>query len=510
MFVGGFLTEALAEASVKSWRSLSQRLQPEVELIIAKTRFGMVTCGLCAAVIGLAALTTQEFATHDFSKPLVAEVLFVRFLWQALALVILLALTWLNPSQIVMNVCYMLLMSALPFLLLDEFCPSTWVPVAVASVWLMRCCLLPLCDSISLVLLCNAVCHVFVVKAATRSLESDLQVLLQDKLGAAANVIRTLDERGRLDGLAGFFGQYVEASRMLDIGISLSFAALCLWMRGSLVMNVTQFVQMTGMKSEGRACSSLLATICDAHFFLDKNLRLENNEPGLASILFHGSKNQGAAFPQYIATEEDRLHFLKVINEDQSNLARVMHLSLRDGVGTVLPVELFHVKVCGMLGHQGIRHLLGLREYGDTLPESRQALQDKEAEMIHRIPSSPRVPSVDSMPGVADSDNSSAEDLERGNDRNERPYILFDAKTLEVISPLACRCARARVCVSVCVCVSPFFPKRQFLFLITIAGGWSVLQCLLKTHLLHSDMTKGRLCHVPALVIKLAYSCTQG
>ena len=59
-----------------------------------------------------------------------------------------------------------------------------------------------------------------------------------------------------------------------------------------------------------------------------------------------------------------------------------------------------------------------------------------------------------------------------------------------------------------CVCQTLF--QRVIHNMIQQQGAGVCLRCLqpTKTHLLHSDMTKGRLCHVPALVIKLAYSCT--
>ena len=49
------------------------------------------------------------------------------------------------------------------------------------------------------------------------------------------------------------------------------------------------------------------------------------------------------------------------------------------------------------------------------------------------------------------------------------------------------------VCVCVCVCQALFQRAKQ--------GAGVCLRCLqpTKTHLLHSDMTKGRLCHVPAM-----------
>lgn len=410
--------------SAKAYLKSFGRVQPEVESIVAQTRAEMAVKGLCAAIIVLACIATTDIATHNFAEPFQVEVLFVRFAWQALALVVLLALIGLHPGQTVMNACYGLLTMSLPCFIMAEFCPAPRVPVSVATMWLLRCSLLPLCNSVTVVLLCNAACHVWVVLAVTRALDLDIAMQFADKKGEAAIILRALEEQGRLDQMRHFLAGYLEASRIMDIGLSLSLGALAFWMRSSLVMNVMQFVQMTGLKTEGRACSSLLATMCDAHFFLDANFSLENDEPSLAAMLFHGTKNKGAPFLQYIATEEERLHFLSTVKQTNSlaSLARVMHLSLRDGVGSILQVEMFHVKVPGV---SSPRHLVGIREYGDTVPETRK--QGSGGAMMRR-PSSP------SMPSLSESDGSSASDLEAAEDRTEGPLILFDAKTLEVYS----------------------------------------------------------------------------
>ena len=65
-------------------------------------------------------------------------------------------------------------------------------------------------------------------------------------------------------------------------------------------------------------------------------------------------------------------------------------------------------------------------------------------------------------------------------------------------TPFTGRCCRRELlldgkkCVCVCVCLSTSVSKRQ--------GAGVCFRCLqpTQTHLLHSDMAKGRLCHVPA------------
>ena len=71
-----------------------------------------------------------------------------------------------------------------------------------------------------------------------------------------------------------------------------------------------------------------------------------------------------------------------------------------------------------------------------------------------------------------------------------------------LVRPVCASCVY-RVCVCVCVCVNRC-SKEAFRFLTVITnrqGPGVCFRCLqpTKTHLLHSDMTRGRLCHVPAM-----------
>jgi len=207
-------------------------------------------------------------------------------------------------------------------------------------------------------------------------------------------------------------------------------------MRRSLEENGSHFVEMAGLKSEGRACSSLLATICDAHLFLDSNLCLEADAPSLASMLFHSVRNRGAAFPQYIVGE-DQARFLEAIadEDEHTSLAQVMHVHLRDGVGNHVPVEMFLVKA-PIIGKQ--RHLLGLREYADRLekvpastpPINTQHKPDQNLTAIN-LPHS-ESDQIDESDGSARGE--SEDDRARAtNGSNSDMFILFDANHLEIL-----------------------------------------------------------------------------
>ena len=284
---------------------------------------------------------------------------------------------------------------------------------------LLRCCLLPLCDSVTLVFLSNAACHVAVALAMGDIFAFDRP----GREGNGALFYNLLVEGNSGINIQRILNRYPDAVRVMDAWVSMCLCVVCFWMQRTLTMNVSQFVEVAGLKSEGQAVSSLLATICDAHFYLDQNLCLEADSPGLASMLFLQNRNQGAAFARYIASEEEQHRFQTAIEADvEQTLAQVMHMHLRDGVGNVIPVEMFHVKV-GKVGKASsyTRHLLGVREFSDKeLPPNSEPL-----ERVNEKPSnhSPSVSSVSSVSSEGEESNG-----------HQRPYILFDARTLEVIN----------------------------------------------------------------------------
>eukprot|EP00913_Durusdinium_trenchii_P033811 g31650.t1 len=124
---------------------------------------------------------------------------------------------------------------------------------------------------------------------------------------------------------------------------------LCLWQTLQMAMGMNADLQLEteDLRAEGSACASLLSTVCDAHFFLDAQLRFERDEKrGLSSILVETNAPAGTPFVNFLAQVEDKERFTNVARQamlDQSTLAQVMHCGIRDGIGNVVPVQVFHI-----------------------------------------------------------------------------------------------------------------------------------------------------------------------
>ncbi|CAK9007995.1 Uncharacterized protein SCF082_LOCUS9672, partial [Durusdinium trenchii] len=145
---------------------------------------------------------------------------------------------------------------------------------------------------------------------------------------------------------------------------------LCLWQTLQMAMGMNADLQLEteDLRAEGSACASLLSTVCDAHFFLDAQLRFERDEKrGLSSILVETNAPAGTPFVNFLAQVEDKERFTNVARQamlDQSTLAQVMHCGIRDGIGNVVPVQVFHIALFDSF--LSSRHLVGLREFGDA------------------------------------------------------------------------------------------------------------------------------------------------
>ncbi|CAE7274569.1 unnamed protein product, partial [Symbiodinium pilosum] len=77
--------------------------------------------------------------------------------------------------------------------------------------------------------------------------------------------------------------------------------------------------------------------------------------------------NKDTEFVKLLASPEDQQRFEGLTSrpQDKSALAHAVHLSMRDGVGNVVPVEVFHVRTEDVDNQP--RHLVGIREYSEEL-----------------------------------------------------------------------------------------------------------------------------------------------
>lgn len=120
--------------------------------------------------------------------------------------------------------------------------------------------------------------------------------------------------------------------------------------------------------NEHLAVRSLLDTMCDAVVELDSSFSLVVHSPALSTMLMHGEgmSLQGMQFQRFMQSEQDRVQFENVLHASQSSGTRattVCHSSLRDSMGNMLPIEIFHVPLV-IHGHH-FTHLIGIRENSD-------------------------------------------------------------------------------------------------------------------------------------------------
>ncbi|OLQ05503.1 hypothetical protein AK812_SmicGene11315 [Symbiodinium microadriaticum] len=226
-----------------------------------------------------------------------------------------------------MNFAYFLLMLLLSISLLPGMIGGRHLVMAISMTWLLRCSIVPLTNSVRLVVFSNLVCHLCMHVATEWTRD------------------RNTPEMGPRGPRADFYVRFVDNSLAIDTALSLLSCLISTWLEHTTCSIVEKSLETAMLKNEAKACESLLATFCDAHLFLDSALRLVKDMPNLASMLFRASNNAGTDFMQCLATQE------------------AMHLALRDGYGNTIPVECFHVKTVD--AHDQIRHLVGLREDRD-------------------------------------------------------------------------------------------------------------------------------------------------
>ncbi|CAE8614933.1 unnamed protein product [Polarella glacialis] len=138
-------------------------------------------------------------------------------------------------------------------------------------------------------------------------------------------------------------------------------------MKASLLDHATREVLASTAEHEHQAANVILETICDAIVELDSDLMIAEEAPRLGAMLLHGTGHslKGTELKQLLQSDEDKQQFLSHTSglHGSTSLAKVFHVRMRDGMGTALPVECFHMRFIGSCGKS--RHLIGIREFGD-------------------------------------------------------------------------------------------------------------------------------------------------
>eukprot|EP00434_Breviolum_minutum_P003451 symbB.v1.2.003038.t1/scaffold167.1/size289592/3 len=195
----------------------------------------------------------------------------VRASWQMVALIMLLIFKRTCSAE-TLNLSYVLLMLGVCCFALPMFCPPNLIPEQVGLTWLLRFSLLPLCDSFVLVALCNTGCH-FVCRYALEIRFDGLRTA--DELGGGQIWSRLEKLLGPTifprfeEGLRDWMYSYTEITITWDMMVAVSCCIVCLCIRQALVLNTSHVLEAADLKFEKSATSSLLATICDAHFILN-------------------------------------------------------------------------------------------------------------------------------------------------------------------------------------------------------------------------------------------------
>eukprot|EP00434_Breviolum_minutum_P018705 symbB.v1.2.016507.t1/scaffold1211.1/size131413/5 len=341
--------------------------------------------------------TTKD---NYFEKTAVAAALIL--FCQTIGAFLLCSLRWKKATRFSLDLGYLAMMASLSMSCLPGVCPGHFLTVVVCLVWLIRLALLPLANSILWVIMANLGCSICIRLRLQR---------------------RALIHPGDLG---------IVAEQLLTVDLAVLMLCCFTWLCGQVAMsyNADQEMEAEEVKAESNACESLLATICDAYFFLNKQLNFEQHERTLSSILVQSSNTKDRSFVQFLASSQDQDRFVRTAERasfNHSPLAEVMHVGMRDGLGNVIPVQVFHIALFDIKGEP--RHLVGLREYGDQVPVwlndgSTTSPEVDKAEKYHEKDKAvTHTRSHDSM-------SSASIDL----DNNQECIIIFEPIDMEVMS----------------------------------------------------------------------------
>jgi len=136
---------------------------------------------------------------------------------------------------------------------------------------------------------------------------------------------------------------------------------------GVLWRNATNEVQAKAGQCTQSAVSSLLDLLCDVVIDLDHGLKLKSAPAKFAGMLMRqgGRTLEGCDFMSYIKTDGDRSRFenmvrSRTVDEDQSTAPSMVTLGLRDSIGSVVRVAMYHVPYTSIGGQT--HHLVGIVE----------------------------------------------------------------------------------------------------------------------------------------------------
>lgn len=174
----------------------------------------------------------------------------------------------------------------------------------------------------------------------------------------------------------------------LELTVCVSLTIIVGAMEQSTIRELHSDAQKWTMRDRSSAASALLDAVCDAQCELDGELAIVGSEASkLPALLLHGPGRtlNGVKLQDLMPTEEDRTLFSERMQmpldlQAQEHKAEVFHLRLRDSLSSTLQMEVFSVRSRGF--HGQMRHLIGMRELGDTEVVQKMLSSDSETFMF--------------------------------------------------------------------------------------------------------------------------------
>mmetsp|Transcript_68762 Transcript_68762/g.199486 ORF Transcript_68762/g.199486 Transcript_68762/m.199486 type:complete len:552 (-) Transcript_68762:54-1709(-) len=135
--------------------------------------------------------------------------------------------------------------------------------------------------------------------------------------------------------------------------------------------DVRKDIETATLRSESSGLWNLLDLVCDVVVSLDENLRITDKASRFSALVMLPGKNlERMSLKDLMPAESDREAFERCAASSSTGLAeetvpRAIHVKLRDGLGNLIPVELFCVQVQQVVGRT---HFVGIREFTDFAP----------------------------------------------------------------------------------------------------------------------------------------------
>merc|ERR1719424_1449290 len=164
------------------------------------------------------------------------------------------------------------------------------------------------------------------------------------------------------------------ASRVL--GSSFVFAISIAILNRSVSLVVQYEMEVHLSRNELKAARSVLRSVCDAVVELDSDFRLQDGSSQLVDMLLLNPQRLllGEDLRLFLASDQDRQKFSEqmgrawLLSEDSlaTGLSAAFHVSMKDGSGIPLDVEVFCVRFVNREGRAA--YFVGIREFTDTTP----------------------------------------------------------------------------------------------------------------------------------------------